>query len=228
MFQHKICGIRSASDAAAAVNAGASAVGVICGTTHKSEDAVTSALAKNLVRLVPSSITTVLVTHLTNPRDIIALADTIGVDVIQLHGEISLAAAKRVRRSTHRRIIKAVHVVGPDALAAAVEAAAIFDALLLDSRTETRLGGTGLTHDWTISKSIVEQVGHLVPIILAGGLTPTNLPAAIAEVRPFGVDVNSGVEDPEGNKSREQCEAFVTAARKGLNHAQPWRPAAAH
>lgn len=227
MIQHKICGIKSAADAAAAVNAGAAAVGVICGTTHRSEDAVPAALAKNLVRLVPSSITTVLVTHLTNPRDIVGLADTIGVDVIQLHGEISLAAAKRVRRSTQRRIIKAVHVVGSEALAAAAAAAAVSDGLLLDSRTDIRLGGTGLTHDWAISKSIVEQVGHRVPVILAGGLTPTNLPAAIAEVRPFGVDVNSGVEDPEGNKSRDLCESFVTAAREALNHAQPWRPAAA-
>lgn len=223
MIRHKICGIRSAEDAAAAVNGGVTAIGVICGTTHRSEDELTPDLAAHIVRLVPASITTVLVTHLTSPREIVGLADTVGADVIQLHGEISLATAALVRRTADRPTIKAIHVTGPDTVAAATDAALVCDALLLDSRTETRLGGTGLTHDWSISRRIVEHVGRKVPVILAGGLTPTNLRDAIDAVQPDAVDVNSGVDDSRGDKARALCGAFVAEAEAFL----PPRAAAA-
>lgn len=213
----KICGIRSVRDAHIAVEAGATAIGVICGVTHTSEDAVPPETALELVRAVPAPVSTVLVTHLVEPADVVALAAELGVDVIQLHGEMTLDAAGEVRRIVRQRVLKAVHVLGPDAVSDARAAATVCDALLLDTRTLDRLGGTGLTHDWTISRRIVDEIGGRVPVVLAGGLRPANVAEAIATVGPAGVDVNSGVENSFGDKSPELCRAFVAAAASALS-----------
>lgn len=86
------------------------------------------------------------------------------------------------------------------------------DALLLDSRTADRIGGTGLPHDWSVSRRIVEQIGK--PVILAGGLRPENLQAALETVRPAAVDVNSGIETACGAKDPQRAEAFVQICRR--------------
>jgi phosphoribosylanthranilate isomerase len=108
-------------------------------------------------------------------------------------------------------------VVDETAIAHAVEAAQHADAILLDSRTATRIGGTGKTHDWTISARIVQAVQK--PVILAGGLKPENVARAIEAVQPFAVDVNSGVEFPDGRKSPERLEDFISLAKKTFIHA---------
>ena len=87
--------------------------------------------------------------------------------------------------------------------------------LHLDSRTHDRLGGTGLTHDWTISRRIVEAVAP-VPTYLAGGLKPENVEEAILTVGPAGVDVNSGVEDSQGNKDVGRMCGFLSKAKTAL------------
>ncbi|MEM3423739.1 MAG: phosphoribosylanthranilate isomerase, partial [Nitrososphaeria archaeon] len=79
------------------------------------------------------------------------------------------------------------------------------------SRTPDRLGGTGLTHDWEISAEIVKTVK--IPVILAGGLTPDNVKKAIKKVKPFGVDVNTGVKDSNGYKDPEKVKLFVKVAK---------------
>jgi len=113
------------------------------------------------------------------------------------------------------RLLKAVHVTGEDALGRALSYAGAADALVLDSRTADRLGGTGLTHDWSVSARIVEAVTPL-PVYLAGGLRPENVGEAVARVRPAGVDVNSGVEDASGRKDAQKMREFVARARAGL------------
>ena len=114
------------------------------------------------------------------------------------------------------RLLKAVHVTGEDALGRALSYAGAADALVLDSRTADRLGGTGLTHDWSVSARIVEAVTPL-PVYLAGGLRPENVGEAVARVRPAGVDVNSGVEDASGRKDAQKMREFVARARAGCN-----------
>lgn len=86
------------------------------------------------------------------------------------------------------------------------------DALLLDSRTHDRLGGTGETHDWDVSREIVEAM-HPLPVYLAGGLRPENVAEAIRRVHPAGIDVNSGVEDGRGAKDVGRLRAFIAGAR---------------
>jgi len=88
--------------------------------------------------------------------------------------------------------------------------AAHVDAILLDSRTPDRIGGTGVTHDWTISREIVRRCP--IPVVLAGGLTPENVAEAIAAVRPYGVDVNSGVDGKDGHKEASKVAQFIQRA----------------
>ena len=211
----KICGIRSENDLSIAISAGADAVGFICGTTHFTEDGLTRAQARGLSELVPPFIERVLVTHLEDPDEIIELAAAVAVDTLQVHGVVTDDTVRRVKENSGgRRIVKAVHVTGSEAVVAAIRTAPYCDAILLDSRTADRLGGTGTVHDWSISAAIVDELDALrVPVVLAGGLNPINVAEAIARVRPFALDVNSGVEIPEtGDKDPAACAAFVRAA----------------
>ena len=114
-------------------------------------------------------------------------------------------------RQRGTKLIQAIHVVNDTAIAEAAALEPLVDALLLDSRTAERIGGTGQTHDWSISRRIVEACGK--PVILAGGLTPTNLASALAAVRPAGVDVNSGVENAAGEKDPDRVRSFVRLCR---------------
>ncbi|MFC3964839.1 phosphoribosylanthranilate isomerase [Nocardia jiangsuensis] len=212
----KICGIRSEQDLRIAVAAGADAIGFICGVTHVSEDALRPDRAAELSRRTPAFVTRVLVTHLEEADAIIALADLVGVDVIQVHGLVTEETTREVHaRSRSRKVLRAVHVTASDAVGAAQRAAAHCDGVLLDSRTADRLGGTGETHDWSISAQVVRSLREIGrPVILAGGLRPGNVAAAIEAVRPDAVDANSGVETPTGDKDVEACAAFVRAAHR--------------
>jgi phosphoribosylanthranilate isomerase len=215
----KLCGIRSLHDLRIALEAGADAVGFICGVTHVSEDALSEDSARDLARRTPPYVSTVLVTHLETAREILDLAAFIGVDTIQIHGLVNYeTVASTFVAAAGRKITKAIHVTGPQAIAEAKQYLEVCDALHLDSRTEDRLGGTGELHDWSVSRQIVElahkQVGR--PVILSGGLRPENVAEAIAAVGPYAVDVNSGVEDEQGNKEPERAAAFVLASRSAL------------
>ncbi|MEU6188723.1 phosphoribosylanthranilate isomerase [Nocardia sp. NPDC047038] len=214
----KICGIRSEADLRAAVAAGADAVGFISGVTHVSEDALDRRRAATLAAATPPFVTRVLVTHLEDPAAIIALADRVGVDAIQVHGLVSADVVARVHeRAAGRPVLAAVHVTGPEAVGAARAVAPYCDAVLLDSRTPDRLGGTGRAHDWSISATIVGTMAEFDrPVVLAGGLTPATVAAAVGQVHPYAVDVNSGVEYPGGDKDPAACDAFVAAARSAL------------
>lgn len=215
----KICGIRNESDLAIALEAGADAIGLICGINHRSEDEVTPEVARRLTEAAPPFVSTVLVTHRDTPESILDLADRTGVNTIQVHGIVTLETLRQVKaRAGSRKVLRAVHVSGEEAIDDALQAAPHCDALLLDSRSKDRLGGTGQTHDWSISRRIVEAVAATgTPVILAGGLNPGNVGAAAEQVGPFGVDVNSGVDDVTGDKSPALCRDFVHNAARARN-----------
>jgi phosphoribosylanthranilate isomerase len=212
----KLCGIRSSRDLEIAVAAGADAVGFICGVTHVSEDALSEDEARSLARQTPPYVSTVLVTHLETAPAILRLADSIGVDTIQVHGLVDHETVAAIfDQAAGRRITKAIHVTGPEAIAEAERYLDVCDALHLDSRTADRLGGTGELHDWSVSRQIVELAHQRTrqPIILSGGLRPENVAEAIAAVEPYAVDVNSGIEDAQGNKDADRAVAFVSTSR---------------
>ncbi len=212
----KICGIQSFEEASAALDCGATALGFLVGLTHRAEDGIAEAAARGIVRRLPAGAEAVLVTHLRDPERVAALAASIGARTMQVHDDMTIPDLRRLRAlAPGARLLKAVHVTGEDALGRALACAADADALVLDSRTADRLGGTGRTHDWSVSARIVAAVAPL-PVYLAGGLRPENVAEAIARVRPTGADVNSGVEDKIGRKDPARMRAFVASAMAGL------------
>ena len=209
----KICGIRSYEDASTAIKAGANAVGFLVGITHLAEDKIDKEVAREIIEKLPPFVSRVLVTHLTDENEIVELASFLQVDTIQIHDYIPPEAVAEVKRQLpYCKVIKAVHVINEDeAIKMMHDFEAVSDALLLDSRTADRLGGTGIVNDWNISEQVVRL--SKVPVILAGGLTDANVHAAVIKTRPFGVDVNSGVE-VDGWKDFTKVKKFITEAHR--------------
>lgn len=209
----KICGVTTPQDAAMVADAGADAIGVLVGLAHASEDELSPERAGAILAALPPFVAGTLVTHRTEVDEICRLFRAVRPQVLQLHGDVAVGAIAALRDALPGvRIVKTIHVDGERALDAARAAAPHVDAILLDTRTATRIGGTGLTHDWSISRRIRDGL-PATPVILAGGLTPDNVAAAIRRVAPYGVDVNSGVSVRRGRKSPELVERFVRSAR---------------
>jgi phosphoribosylanthranilate isomerase len=136
--------------------------------------------------------------------EVAGIADAARVSVIQLHGDES---PEYCRKLAGRTLIKALRI-GPADAPRNLEEYPV-QAFLLDARDDTRFGGTGRTLDW----SLIQQFGIPGPAVLAGGLTPDNVVAAIRHVRPYGVDVCSGVESAPGRKDPGKLKAFMNEVR---------------
>lgn len=212
----KICGIKRKEDIITACYEGADAVGFIIGAVYKTSDEISISELEKLIEYVPPLVTPVIVTHLINPLTIISLAQKTHVKTFQLQGDISPEDIKNIRKKCpDLTIIKAIHVTDKHSIGVAKQYEKVVDILLLDSRTNDRIGGTGITHDWSISRKIVKSVS--VPVFLAGGLTPENVKQAIEMVQPYGVDVNTGTKDNNGFKDPEKIRLFIKNA-KGINN----------
>lgn len=207
----KICGIRNESDAITAIDAGANALGFLIGLTHKAEDGISVEAAKKIIYNMPPFVSSTMVTHLTDANEIVDIAREINVTTIQIHDYVEPNVLVQIRASLPGvKLIKTIPVITENnALELMTEFQNFSDALLLDTVTNERIGGTGKTHDWSISRRIVDSA-H-IPVILAGGLNPLNIADAIQKVSPYGVDVNSGVE-VNGNKDILLTRAFVANA----------------
>ena len=214
MVRIKICGITSVTEASLAELHGADAIGLLVGRQHRACDFVKRDVARKICQSVVPFITPVLVTHLEDPNQILTLADAVPCPVLQLHSDLSPSVLAILReRLRPKKVIGKVSVQGTDAFDRAHEIESSVDAIVLDSvdPATDRVGGTGRTHDWSLSAKIVASCR--VPVILAGGLTPENVTEAIYIVRPSAVDVNSGVERPDGRKSEERIPRFIEAVR---------------
>lgn len=212
MIRVKICGNRSIEEMLMAVQAGADAVGLISGVRYASEDALAPSHAAQILHRTPPFVSTVLVTHRVTAEDVLQLYRQIPASTIQLHDDIALDEIVTLRTALPRvKLIKAVHVMDAAAVDAAKRFAPHVDAVLLDTRTTDRIGGTGRIHDWSISRAIVAAVDK--PVILAGGLNCRNLTDAVRQVRPFAVDVNSGVDSSDGSKDPQKVKEFVRLAK---------------
>ena len=208
----KICGIRSAEEARLAEAAGAHALGLLVGRVHASPDFLDPERARRLTRAIPPFVVSVLVTHLEDREELLALASEVPTGAVQLHSDLAPGALEELRRLLWpRKLIGKVSVEDDTAIERAREIAPYADAIVLDSRDRAtgRVGGTGRVHDWSISARIVAN--SAVPIILAGGLTPDNVAQAVRTVRPWGVDVNSGVEAADGSKDPARVARFIAA-----------------
>jgi phosphoribosylanthranilate isomerase len=199
----KFCGITDPVDAAAAIAAGAWALGVILwsGSPRRCRPAVAAEIAAAHRRHAQ------IVGVFVNPtlEEVARAADEIGLTMLQLHGDEGPAFCGEAARRTGCRVIKAARVrSGAD-----IQALSAFhtDFHLLDSYTRGVPGGTGETFAWELAG------GHspAVPVILSGGLTPDNVADAIAAVHPYAVDVASGVEAAPGRKDHDSLRAFSAA-----------------
>jgi phosphoribosylanthranilate isomerase len=213
MVRVKICGVTSIAEAHLAERLGAHAIGVLVGRRHVAPDFVEPDVANLISRTLPPFIAAVLVTHVEDPEAVMRLVGTVPFPVVQLHSDLHAFAFRELHtRLSPRKIIGKVSVEGEAAVDRAKEIEPFVDAIVLDTRDRAtdRVGGTGMVHDWAISARIASA--SRVPIILAGGLTPDNVARAITAVKPWGVDVNSGVETSDGRKDEARIRRFIAAA----------------
>jgi len=188
----KVCGFTRSGDVAAAVAAGADALGFIVDVTVDTPREVDAGRASDLVSEVPPFVSTVLVTMATDPERVAGLVGRTGVDVVQVHADLPPESLHAVREEAGVRVVKVVDAADPGAARRHEDAA---DALLVDSTDAAGGGGTGDTHDW-------ERTADLVATLDA----------------PW-VDVATGVERTGGVKDHEAVEAFVAGAKREVTRA---------
>jgi phosphoribosylanthranilate isomerase len=191
----KICCIASVEEARLAVECGASAVGLVS-QMPSGPGVIEEDLIAELAARVPPPVATFLLTCKQDAESIIAQQRRCRVNTLQLCDRVAPELYEELRAALPGvSLVQVVHVTGPESLGEALAAAPNADALLLDSGNQSlpvkELGGTGRVHDWQVSRAIRERAG--VPVFLAGGLNPSNVAAAVEAVRPFGLDVCSGV-----------------------------------
>lgn len=198
----KICGITRTEDARLAAELGASAVGFVMwpGSPRR----VDAATARAIGRALPPFVARVGVFVDADPRDVSAAVEEAGLDVVQLHGDESVGDYAGVAA----RLIKSVGLATDADVRSAIGLPAEVTPLV-DAPDRVRKGGTGRRADW----SLAARLAAARPILLAGGLTAENLSDALREVRPWAVDVSSGVEAAPGIKSPDRLAAFLAAAR---------------
>ncbi len=191
----KVCCIASAEEARMAVEAGASALGLVS-EMPSGPGVIPEERIAEIAALAPPGVATFLLTCRTNPEEIAGQQERTGVGVLQLCDEPDLGARVALRLALPGvKIVQVIHVQGAESVDAARAAAPEVDALLLDSGRPDlavkELGGTGRVHDWEASRAIRDAVD--VPVYLAGGLHPGNVARAIEAVHPFAVDLCSGI-----------------------------------
>jgi phosphoribosylanthranilate isomerase len=201
----KICGITKIEDALKAVEFGADAIGFVF--YKDSPRHVSPEIARDIIHSLPPFITTVGVFVNEHPSTIERVLKMTGIDVVQLHGNESPEVC-----TLWLRVIKAIRVreiTDIDLLCKYK-----VSAYLLDTYSPDTPGGTGQTFDWDIAV----EAKRYGPIILAGGLTPENVMEAVRKVRPYAVDVSSGVESEKGVKDHEKLRRFIQNAKSVMLH----------
>jgi len=212
----KICGITNLEDALTAVEAGADAVGFVF--YEKSPRNITPEVAREIVNKLPADVEKVGVFVDLESGPIRETVLNAGLTAVQLHGPRSAESVCRALESSAdcvgvSKIILMVHGNAlKDDLLFGVTISNLF-AILLDSRSEGATGGTGTAFDWNATSGAVQAMSSIFPVIVAGGLTPLNVSEAIRILKPWGVDVTSGVEAKPGKKDPDKVRAFTKAVR---------------
>jgi phosphoribosylanthranilate isomerase len=211
----KICANTSLADARLAAEAGADAVGFVFAPSSRR---VTAEQAAEIVPHLPLTLEKIGVFVDAAFAEIAAAVETAGLTGVQLHfgSAPELPAQLREKFGAKLRILGVVHFdAAAGERAAALAREVNLDALLVDSRSAAAVGGTGQSYDWNLaSQTVFRNSGRHKPIVAAGGLNPANVAKAIATLRPWGVDVASGVEAAPGRKDAAKIRAFIAAARQ--------------
>ena len=191
----KICCIKSLYEARIAIEYGASAIGLV-GPMPSGPGIIADDLISKIVHKIPPPIATFLLTSETTADQIINHHKKVNTSAIQIVDRLDLNSYDQIKQALPGiKLIQVIHVVNENSIKEAKIVAPNVDAILLDSGDPNKevkeLGGTGRIHDWELSREIVKETN--TPVFLAGGLTPANIKAAIQKVKPFGVDICSGL-----------------------------------
>jgi phosphoribosylanthranilate isomerase len=195
MTHVKICCISNIEEANIAIKYGASAIGLVS-EMPSGPGVISEKTIKEIAEQIPPSISTFLLTSKQNVDEIIEQHHRCGTNTIQLCDRIITGSYLQLKKALPKiKIVQVIHVTNDEPINESIRISNLVDAILLDSGNQKlvtkELGGTGRTHDWTISRKIVDAVK--IPVFLAGGLNPQNIDEAIIQVKPYGVDVCSGV-----------------------------------
>jgi phosphoribosylanthranilate isomerase len=217
----KICANTNLEDAQLAAELGADAVGFVFAPSTRQ---VTVAEVARITPHLPEGLECVGVFPVMEAREIAVAAQESGLSAVQLHGGVNLELIRQLDEifNGQTKLIQTVHwQVDDDASAAVVarhlrEIAAdgIVDRVLIDSKVATATGGTGVSFDWNAARTTLAEAATGLKLIIAGGLRQENVAEAIVQLKPWGVDVASGVESEPGRKSPERLSAFIRTARE--------------
>jgi len=197
-----------------AVEAGANAIGLVS-AMPSGPGPIPEDLIAEIAAIVPPGVSSFLLTCFQDATSIIDQQRRLRVNTIQICDRLTSGSYQEIHDALPGiKLVQVIHVTGPESVDEAIAVAPHVDAILLDSGNQSlaikELGGTGKTHDWSLSRKIREAID--VPIFLAGGLNPTNVAAAIREVQPFGIDVCSGLRT-EGDLDPQKLSEFIRAIR---------------
>ncbi|MGQ9478406.1 MAG: phosphoribosylanthranilate isomerase [Thermoproteota archaeon] len=214
MVKVKICGIKRIEDLEAAVEAGADMVGLVVGVPFSPRN-LDLHDAEHLVSMTPSYVKSIAVTVLNDAGSLNSILG-LETDYVQLHGDpvmlMKLAGKEDLLR---KKAIGVLNAGLSNVLGLSIEYSRIFSIILIDSLTENYSGGSGRLHDWELSRKVRDAV-YPKPLILAGGLTPENVCMAVSKVKPYAVDVSTGVEVRPGVKDPEKIFKFIMEARRAV------------
>jgi len=208
----KICGLMRLADVRTALDGGADALGFVVSSPSSPRNLSLNA-AHRLMKNVPVFATKVAVTSTDDPRGVAKICSKLNPDALQLHRYRQQLVQLIRRKHPETKLILARAISDRSSLGLASWTSRQSDAVLADSPSLNGMGGTGRTHDWYITAALRDRI-YPHPLILAGGLTPNNVQQAIRKVRPFAVDVSSGVEKAIGVKDRNKICTFIKRAKE--------------
>lgn len=220
----KICCISSIEEAQIAIRYGASALGLVS-AMPSGPGPISDELIAEIARKIPPGVASFLLTSKQDAASIIGQQRFCRANTIQLVDAISVSTYEQLRAELPGiGLVQVIHVSGDEAVDEAVAVSKYVDAILLDSGNQQlavkELGGTGRTHNWNISRRIIEAVS--IPVYLAGGLKAENVAEAIRQVQPFGVDLCSGVRT-NGKLDETKLSKFMSEVERtstGFDHAR--------
>jgi len=215
----KICGITNLEDARAAVEAGADALGFVF--YDKIPRKVDPETTQKIIAALPAEVEKVGVFVDADTDSIHEVVSDTGLTAVQLHGRQALENVLQDSRSADQSlgVSRVIPAIPGDSLKQGgvlitQDARERIFALLFDAQSNGRFGGTGSTFDWQGTRAMIQVISLKLPVIVAGGLNPTNVEEAIRIFQPFGLDVSSGVEARPGKKDPEKLRAFIESVHR--------------
>lgn len=210
----QMAGITNVEDAVFCAQNGVDIIGLLVGQVHNSNEFISKQSAKEIKDALPPSTLTTLITHLEDADKIIDIAKYVDVDYIQLHSYIMESEVEKIKKALpDKKLLRLIHIDNGKILND-ISHFKYVDFYFTDSinKKTNQFGGTGLMHDWSVDKKLIQSLDK--PVFIAGGLNPDNVAQIIEYCKPYGVDVNSGCRAEKGGRDFEKVKLFVKNAKR--------------